>query len=88
MKTNAPNSRARSPLYALLAHYVTGGIDEPIWERFMGIMDADSIGTAERLAYARLLHEVLVDPQGSSPDGLNREAMAGLLRDMRAPRAA
>jgi hypothetical protein len=88
MKTNASNSRARSPLFALLAHYVTGGIDEPIWERFMGIMDADSIGTADRLAYARLLHAVLVDPQGPSPDGLNREAMAGLLQAMRVPRAA
>lgn len=88
MKTNATDPRVRSPLFALLAHYVTGGIDEPIWERFMGIMDADTIGTADRLAYARLLHEVLEDPQGSSPDGLNREAMAGLLQAMRVPRAA
>ncbi|MDA0874671.1 MAG: hypothetical protein O3C45_06355 [Bacteroidetes bacterium] len=88
MKTNAQTPRAQSPLFALLAHYVTGGIDEPIWQRFMGIMDADTIGSAERMAYARLLHDVLVDPKGSGSGRVGQDSMAGLRKGVRATRAA
>lgn len=88
MKQTAPTPRAASPLFSLLAHYVSGGIDQPVWDRFMGILDADSVSTTERLAYARFMHDALIDQRGSFPELPVDDEMKGLLSELSASKAA
>ena len=88
MKTSALTGATVSPLHSLLAHYVTGGIEEPVWQRFMQILDKDALSIPDRMAYARYLNDHLAGRSQEAARGPIGEEMKGLLSDLRATRAA
>ena len=45
----------------LFARYVAGQIDDPFWDQFMQVLDANETPPAERLALAAFLNDAFFD---------------------------
>lgn len=50
-----------APMPLLFARYVAGQIDDPFWDRFMQVLDANDTPPAERLALAAFLNDAFFD---------------------------
>ena len=50
-----------APMPVLFARYVAGQIDDPFWDRFMQVLDANDTPPAERLALAAFLNDAFFD---------------------------
>ena len=46
---------------ALFARYVAGQIDEPFWDQFMQVLDANDTPPADRLALAAFFSDAFAD---------------------------
>ncbi len=53
--------RRRAHLAALFARYIKGEIEEPLWKRFMSILEATETQPQERMAVIAFMHDFLVE---------------------------
>ncbi len=50
-----------TPMPLLFVRYVAGQIDDPFWDQFMQVLDANDTPPAERLALAAFLSDAFFD---------------------------
>ena len=71
----------------LFARYVAGQIDDPFWDQFMQVLDANETPPAERLALAAFLNDAFFDLGPDTVKMPRSEEMKELLAEVITPPA-
>ncbi len=74
-----------APMPLLFARYVAGQIDDPFWDQFMQVLDANETPPAERLALAAFLNDAFFDLGLDSVKMPQSEEMKALLAEVVTP---
>lgn len=71
----------------LFARYVAGQIDDPFWDQFMQVLDANETPPAERMALAAFLSDAFFDLGPDTVKMPRSEEMRELLAEVITPPA-
>ena len=74
-----------APMPILFARYVAGQIDDPFWDQFMQVLDANETPPAERMALAAFLNDAFFDLGPDSVKMPRSEEMRELLAEVITP---
>lgn len=69
----------------LFARYVAGQIDDPFWDQFMQVLDANETPPAERMALAAFLNDAFFDLGPDAVKMPRSEEMKELLAEVITP---
>ena len=70
----------------LFARYVAGQIEDPFWDQFMQVLDANDTPPAERLALAAFLNDAFFDLGPDTITMPKSEELRDLLAEVVTPR--
>lgn len=74
-----------APMPLLFARYVSGQIQDPFWDQFMQVLDANETPPAERLALAAFLNDAFFDLGIDTINMPKSEEMRELLAEVITP---
>lgn len=80
-----PPSHGLTAMPLLFARYVAGQIDDPFWDQFMQVLDANDTPPDERLALAAFFNDAFAELEPSAVKLPRHGEVEELLREIRTP---
>lgn len=81
-----PPSLGLTAMPLLFARYVAGQIEDPFWDQFMQVLDANDTPADDRLALAAFFNDAFAELEPSEVKLPRHGEVEELLREVRSPR--